>query len=332
MIDKENSSTDGTDKFEPILESIEPSSETASNGMQNNNNIGDNKQPVTQRTLIDRIKISDRWMIFLTAALVFASIVSAVIFYFQWRTMRNQLDEMKSTGKQADELIKANTALADSARKQAEAANVSAKAASESNKLNRELFEASQRPWIKADVTIAAPITFETDGMHLALKFDLRNTGHTPAMYAWPEWRIYSSRLLSPSALIKKQSELCSELIRPNGQNTPGLTIFPGEEKSITIITTLPQSDIAADMAPFQDVKIAREHPAISPVVLGCVDYQLPSRQEHHQTGFAFEIWDTGTSEMALSGPLVLVSKEPIPINRLHLQPMLIQGLTFFSN
>ena len=175
MIDKENSRADKNDNYKPILDPQNSSTETTSNSMPNSN-ISEDKQPESQHALVKRIKVSDRWMIHLTAALVFASILSAIIFYKQWQTMHGQLDQMISTGKQTDELIKANVGLAESAKKQAaaateaakisrdtfnaakdaaNAANISAIAANEANRLSREMFEASQRPWVKlAGITI----------------------------------------------------------------------------------------------------------------------------------------------------------------------------------
>src|SRR5574337_157910 len=82
-------------------------SETTSNSMSNSN-ISEDNQRESQKALVERIKVSDRWMVRLTAVLALTSIVSAIIIYFQLWTMHGQL-----------------------------------MVASESNKLNLKMFEAS---------------------------------------------------------------------------------------------------------------------------------------------------------------------------------------------
>jgi hypothetical protein len=69
--------------------------------------------------------VSDKWaIVILTAGLVVTSC-------FQWNTMRGQLSEMTSAGKQTDRLIQANFSLSSSAKKQADAALKTANAVKE---------------------------------------------------------------------------------------------------------------------------------------------------------------------------------------------------------
>ena len=50
---------------------------------------------ISEQAFVDRVNISDRWMIFLTCAIVATGIISAIIFYWQLGTMQGQLNEMR---------------------------------------------------------------------------------------------------------------------------------------------------------------------------------------------------------------------------------------------
>ena len=56
--------------------------------------IADGANSITDQALVDRINRSDRWLIFLTAAIAFSGVVSAIIFGRQLSVMQGQLDEM----------------------------------------------------------------------------------------------------------------------------------------------------------------------------------------------------------------------------------------------
>jgi hypothetical protein len=52
------------------------------------------------------------------------------------------------------------------------------------------------------------------------------------------------------------------------------------------------------------------------------MDYQLPLKPEHHQTGFAYYISSSGTREMVISGNLVqFVPDQEVPIGNVGLSP-----------
>jgi hypothetical protein len=69
--------------------------------------IAESQSSISEKALVDRITRSDRWMIGLTAAIAFSGVLSAVIFWRQLNAMNGQLDEMKSSGLQTAETIKA---------------------------------------------------------------------------------------------------------------------------------------------------------------------------------------------------------------------------------
>jgi hypothetical protein len=61
----------------------------------NRDQITKQQTSISEQALVDRIKRSDRWMIWLTAAIAFSGIVSAIIFGRQLGIMQGQLDEMR---------------------------------------------------------------------------------------------------------------------------------------------------------------------------------------------------------------------------------------------
>ena len=329
---------------------IAPKIETEdSNGHDSNRYDKDNPSQNGWRIkhIIKQTKITDWIMAVATVLILVCTGIYTNYARKQWQVMSGQLKQMKGSSDQTDEIIKetkklANNAvtqainttrLAEAAKSQVKQIETLVKTASQANTINRDSFEATQRPWVKVDVAIGGPIKFESGNMYITLKFDLYNTGHTPARYTWPEWRIYSARINSPNDLIEKQSTLCADFIRPNSQNTPGFTLFPDEKKTVLITAMMANPEMIADMEYYPRSTYVK-FPNVSPIILGCVDYQTASRQEHHQTGFAYEVWAAGPGEIEISGNFVPVpiDNETIPADRLSLNPMTVQGLTFFAN
>jgi hypothetical protein len=56
---------------------------------------GQNKEPISEKVLVERIKRSDRWMIALTAVIAGGGLISAIIFGWQLSVMQAQLNEAK---------------------------------------------------------------------------------------------------------------------------------------------------------------------------------------------------------------------------------------------
>jgi hypothetical protein len=96
----------------PLLSCSEP------NG-QERTEIDKPKASISEQAFVDRIKISDRWMIGLTGAIVATGIISAFIFAGQLSIMNGQLSEMKSSGLQEDRLVEANGRFATAVEQQA---------------------------------------------------------------------------------------------------------------------------------------------------------------------------------------------------------------------
>jgi hypothetical protein len=167
------------------------------------------KHEESQKTLEDRIKISDRWMIRLTAALVFVSMVSAAIYYFQLRAMKTQADIMqgqlitaqdsikiakntledaRKSGEEqsarAERLTKSNEKIAQASKQSVETAKDAAKKSLDATIDN---FHLEQRAWVGV-TTIEPPKytdgnrkVYIKEGQPFTLRMFLTNSGRTPA-------------------------------------------------------------------------------------------------------------------------------------------------------
>jgi hypothetical protein len=219
-----------------------------------------------------------------------------------------------------------------------------ANAASASTKLARDEFNASHRAWVKCDVALAvanpdqhpSPILFDDSGMYLTLKFTLKNIGTAPATNVWPEWKICLSSKCR-SYLIDLQREICEEIkSRDRGKYADGLTIFPNDTIDFAITTNIAQSEIDAELTRNQipGTRPEIQVPLISVSAIGCIDYRSALDPVHHQTGFAYYISATKADggKMALSGPLLPVQKDPIPMNDLLLSANVFEGHLFFAD
>ena len=61
-----------------------------------------------------------------------------------------------------------------------------------------EVMEANQRPWVFATNTaISRPIVRDEKGLNIALRFDLKNGGHSPALQTVARFRAYLRALNS---------------------------------------------------------------------------------------------------------------------------------------
>jgi hypothetical protein len=182
---------------------------------------------------------------------------------------------------------------------------------------------AGQRPWIYADVALYRPpdpagrsLWFEDDGLHITVEFILHNTGSLPANSVRIDMRPH----VMLTAPIVAQRELCDPLRTApvNALGTIGPSLFPGQSYTERQSWVLPMAEIEKDPAYklFSEApnRPAGEVPMISPLIVGCVDYQIPGGKEHHQTRFAFRLSGSIELNRALYTGGVPLTKEPLPI------------------
>lgn len=186
----------------------------------------------------------------------------------------------------------------------------------------RREFELSERPWVKAEVTIASALMqarfadTATLGRNdewipspnnwdmvffpeITLNFRLENVGRSPAIRTWILAEFFPSisehfvvtklggSFTEHSDIIERQAAVCEKAkLGPDVGN--GFTLFPATGISKDEILTLRWTEMLAALAKWQAKgwKGAR----MAPEIVGCVDYQFPFAPEHHQTPFMFRL------------------------------------------
>ena len=281
----------------------------------------DDKKSAEEEKKQEEKSASDWWLVKLTAVLAVIGLLQLFVFGMQARRLRQTIEEMRVATKATEK---------------------AANAAEWSAKLARDEFDASHRAWVKCDVSLAvaspdqhpSPILFDESGMSLTLKFTLKNFGTVPATNVWPEWKIFlSSR--SRDFLINLQRAICEEIkSRDRGKYADGFTIFPNESVDVVITTNIAQSEIEAELALKPPLPHGWRVQTITVNAIGCIDCRSALDPVHHQTGFAYYVSANKADggKMMLSGPLLPIQKEPIPIGDLALSANILEGHMFFAD
>ena len=105
-----------------------------------------------------------------------------------------------------------------------------AAAAIEANAVNRQAYISDQRPWIRLEVEIGGPLTYELDEVFLGISCRMQNLGRSPAIQASPHIELIS---LEP-ARFPPHSLLQGAIDRAE-RSAFGVTIFPNDTKTMRI-------------------------------------------------------------------------------------------------
>jgi hypothetical protein len=230
-----------------------------------------------------------------TWVIAVATAVNVVVVGLQWR-------EMKSTGKQTDDLIEATKKLAEAAVKQAEAANSNAETAIGQLKI----VAADQRPWMKVTevkASIHPLMPPEFSGLRweandpnfpafLPLHFMLKNVGKAPAFNVRVGIGAVYGYADKIDDLAKQQREQCTALdtAYPQGpqlvdNNDISSIVFPGDEvpnDSIAIVVLREKVEQFGDGEPGKKT--------FQLWFYGCVRYTFANSNDAHQTSFAYRL------------------------------------------
>jgi hypothetical protein len=202
---------------------------------------------------------------------LFVLIAGTMIYRRQAQIMSTQADIMKPTLPAVEE--------------QAAAADKAARTA-------QKLMELSERPWIKAKLEVGGPFTFEPSGYaNFRGKLTLKNIGHSVATGINPQpWlilvRFDNDLLVKPIDELRKRCEFeRTRKVRQEFALTSQI-LFPGDEGTWNFSASLSKQTIDSQSFswPYRPGKY------ISPVLLGCIDYQSSFAPEHHQTGFIYDV------------------------------------------
>jgi hypothetical protein len=259
-----------------------------------------------------------------------ATVAIAILTYFvavyangQLKVFGAQLEEMKSTGRQTDNLIEANQKLADAAVKQAAA--VGAQLSVMQGQLDE--MKAEQRPWVYADIGIGGKAyKTQSNGIGFPIGFMFHNTGHMPAFYVSADIEGYLSGGDNQSAVTSvrdRQKRRCDPPLQQSAASDQiGVTVFPGQAVPFGASIAISETEIDNVKKLSAGLPIT----PLSPWGVGCIRYRTPDGIGH-QTGVAFTI---GMIKPGVDGQFVLPS-DPTTIDprQLIIMPWIEGGIAY---
>jgi hypothetical protein len=133
-------------------------------------------------------------------------------------------------------------------------------------------------------------ITSGSKAIHLLFNVDLRNTGNVPATNVAFESRLVLERTILGEKLdiVALERAICNEIPRFRNLHLANeQTLRPGEVPDVLAADEIVAVDLT-DRARFQ---VLDQGPFMEPIIVGCVDYRYGDLPEHHQTGYAFNIY-----------------------------------------
>jgi hypothetical protein len=162
------------------------------------------------------------------------------------------------------------------------AAQNSAAAAVEANRLNRDAFIMAQRPWVAARVQ-PGPITYDVNGFNVGAIFFLTNNGQSPAVHV----NVYSE-IIAPAIGIDGAFNIRERLhqaiaARKGAPPSPwGSTIHQGQ--------SIVQSYKIVSITRGQLARITQKVDFVSPSLLVVIEYRFVFDNALHFTAFILDI------------------------------------------
>jgi hypothetical protein len=177
-----------------------------------------------------------------------------------------------------------------------------------------DAMEADQRPWISLNSvpTIVSPLQFVMENLPMVdLSISLKNTGKTPGRRVAIILKMVGLQTGAGDPLTT-QERVCPKSPKPLDKNAKyvELTIFPGDIVQKTQLVALVDPDLT--------LLRAGQHHAVISAIVGCIDYQFVSSDEHHQTGMIFSFLRKGPTPQTNFG--IDVDAGPYQQNDLQLQ------------
>jgi hypothetical protein len=179
---------------------------------------------------------------------------------------------------------------------QIEVARIAAQAAKDSADIAKAAFLSSDRPWLKiVDASVSGPLTFDptTREGRIEFKLAIKNVGRSPAVNVSMASEAVASITTLPNMQPDPMNlEVCKRLREPLFKWPLGSIVFPDDTIIRGMSIPIPANEIATykSLLIEKGIKDPKMLVSISPLILGCVDYQLPVDGSHHQTGFAYHV------------------------------------------
>jgi len=182
-----------------------------------------------------------------------------------------------------------------------------------------DAMRSNARPWVSAKVAIASDLTVDKGGAHLELRYDLANSGRTPA------FNIIVTPLLiaetagdtggvAPTAATRDVEARCRNVVRlvSRAARAGGMpwdyAIFPGAQ-------------FTARESAGASVAESGSRAAGSTLIVSCIDYRAGAATDHHQTGDMFYLRRVSREAPEGSVDIDLGRVGRIPAAELRLSP-----------
>jgi hypothetical protein len=195
------------------------------------------------------------------------TVVLAIATWFLWRAARDLVQEVRTNGSNQTTMVK--TAI---------------DAAIESNRLSRELFVSSERPWVLVDhVQAKSALVFDETGAHLDFDLNLRNTGKSPARNVTVEARLYP---MSPS-LFDSGDEKNAFVLSAEDSKTYApksrMVLHHAQDETLQRHVFIPKKELE------KAINLA-DAESIIPVIIGSVRYEFIADDEFHYTHIMYSV------------------------------------------
>jgi hypothetical protein len=156
-----------------------------------------------------------------------------------------------------------------------------ANAAKDAADTARDALIAANRAWVEVKIEVGSPITYNVNGLNLALKYHLKNIGRSPATNIF-----VNANMLAPAIGIDEpfdpMSELNKIIDRTKAQPRAGsIALFPDEQGTFIVTTGINADELK---------RLTQKAKFITPYVIGTVEYRMGLDTKVHQTGFVLEI------------------------------------------
>ncbi len=230
--------------------------------------------------------------------LVAISCGALLIYYCQLAVMQGQLREIRDSGKQTDKLLSLyrgqleqltkqttnSEILARNASRQADAlqnltlaTTKSANAAVLQSRTSANQLQASERPWITVDASIATDLVYLSGTANISIRFVLTNYGHSPAINV----SVHPELFPMPTDIMKRQKDICRDDRDNFGPGSAAAnSIFPTHKEEVTFGLTIgPDIRLPSTM-----------EGRMMPELTGCVTYDSSFDNKVHQTGFLYSL------------------------------------------
>jgi hypothetical protein len=158
-----------------------------------------------------------------------------------------------------------------------------ANAAKDAADTAKDALIAANRAWVEVKIEVGSPITYNVNGLNLALKYHLKNIGRSPATNIF-----VNANMLAPAIGIDEPFDPRRELnkiidrtkAQPRASNL-GVALFPDEQGTFIVTTGINADELK---------RLTQKVEFVMPYVIGTVEYRMGLDTKVHQTGFVLEI------------------------------------------